>query len=61
MAIVLFSLYDFELLQMFKENIEADNHSLRVSADKSIDPFPRIPDKSGPHALFNKAIFKELD
>ena len=45
---------------MFKENIKADNHNLRVSADKSIDPFPRIPDKSGPHALVYNAILKEL-
>jgi hypothetical protein len=50
----------FELLQMFKENIKADNHSLRVSADKSIDPCPRIPPVGGPHALINKAILKEL-
>jgi len=41
----------FELLQSFKENIKAGNHSLKVSADKSIDLLPRIPAAAGPHAL----------
>ena len=55
MAIELFSLFVFELLQNFKENIEVDDHNLRVSADKSIDPCPRIPPKRTTRSV-NKAI-----
>jgi hypothetical protein len=45
-----------KLLCRFEKNIKADNHSLRVSADKSIDSLPRIPLVGGPHALVDKAI-----